>query len=475
MPRYFTYQPGVKGSKLKLRPNQHLAFREGEGYYAAPGKAVPKAKPKATSALDVNQIINSYFQNAFLTPAQQRKAARDQVSEAIAEQTRAFNQERERQRQSNLSQQMTAEGLAIAMQAMKNADADAARAAWQTAGGNMTSFAQALAGSVQGAQQAALNEAQGTVQGGSQIIAPSPEANAAVSTAVGGTLPAATAMANAQAQYQAARERGDAQGARFWDQQRALAFEQQQTETAYAGQFADIQRQRPKLLREATEAQQARQREELATLMSVLNVKSSLDQARDKSTLDWAKLDETTRSNKADEAAARVRNRLTKQRNEAWETNAVERARIANENALTARSKAQGIDPVTGKPYPGFKFDAKGNVIKDPAQAKKADQSLKLESDLRKQAAKWFESNFVNKDLKRPRRRPPTKADLVRRMMGAFGNTLVGRNGITKEAVQMWLSQVLNSYDNRWFTDAFYGTGKPKGGTSSGDGTSLLG
>jgi hypothetical protein len=343
----------------------------------------------------------------------------------------------------------------------------------------MASFASALTGGLQGAQQGALGAANADVSaigasGAPGVAAPSPEANANVTNYVGGTLPAATAAQQAQSEYETALANGDMQAARFWDQQRSMEFERIKQEGLFDRDLRDIEAQRPKLYREAQQAVEDERRQELATLMSVLGAQaglaetqSQIDKRISDAVLGKGKLKATQEANRIREEQNKRTALLTKQRNQAWAADAKERARISAMNAATARGKALGIDPDTGMPLPGFKFDAKGKVIKDPQQAKKADQSQKMEQTFRDSVFQWFKDTYVNPKTGLPSKRPPTKAELVRQAMNLFGNSIVGK-GVSAAGVRMWATQVLNTFAKDWWSDGYWKRrNKPVTGTTT--------
>lgn len=304
-------------------------------------RPTPRAAPRAAAGLNINSILANYFGGSVMSPEQIRKTARQQVDDALTETTRGFDKERARAEEQARNDQMTQATFAMALAGMRGDHAGEISDAWRGAAGNMQSFANALGADVTGQQSGALaagNQAVDAMGLPGDVTAPNPANTAAVTSYVAGKLPADVYGARATAEYQQALARGDAVGARYWDNMIAAGFVGKQAQSDLASKKMEIEAQRPKLLREAEAALRGEARQDLATLMSALTLQNTFD-------------------NTGSLITSRTKSATT----------AGKQAQTSAKNAATTRAKVTGVLP-NGQMAPGFyRNPATGKVAKIPA------------------------------------------------------------------------------------------------------------
>lgn len=69
-----------------------------------------------------------------------------------------------------------------------------------------------------------------------------------------------------------------------------------------------------------------------------------------------------------------------------------------------------------------------------------------------------------NKDLGRPLKFPPKRVTLMNAIYNTYGAALVGKFGITENAVRAWARQIVMAFPNRWWQKSTYGGGGSTGG-----------
>ena len=329
--RYYTRRSQVPGARV--------AFAAGKGYYApGPRRGVAKLAPAPPTTEEVLRLLRAGLQ----TPAQQLGRARTIAAQEIAAAVAPLRVSARAAQQQAAAQAHSAEQFGLALGRLGGADAEAIRQAYAAAAGQTGALAAGLTGEARAAQQqAAAAESAALEQLGQKPVAVPNEAGANVTAYLGGTLPGSSLAGAGAAQYASALAARRAQAARMGDVANELRGRSIATQRQLAEQVAQLQAQRPKLTREALESLAGERRQDVATLLTALQLQGNQWSDAAQVQQDAAELAAKRAADQQQSAAAKAR-------------------------ARTSAFASQGLAPDGRTPLPGFYRDRAGVVRKIP-------------------------------------------------------------------------------------------------------------
>ena len=462
---FFTYRKNAPGD---------ARFAKGLGWYdpgnAAATRKIRQSRQAATTrstargAIGIQDIIGRML-GEMETPRQQEARARRLVSESISEQTQTLRESAQLAAEENRRKQAALAGFAGAFQQGGAGMADAIRASISGGGAQVAGLASGLSGALGGAQRANLDAATAAAMaatgGAGAVTAPSPEANAATANYLGGVIPRTTMERIANAEAQKATAQGDIATKSMWQDIASLAFAGRESEAELARGIRDVEKQRPKLMREALgDVLQGRQ-STYATLLSALGLQNTIGKTAADVALDTATLN-------ADIAADKARDKR-------------ERTKIRNASLAAQGFAPSGtllpnwwVNPNTGQPEKlpsGTIIGPRGTPIKiaAPGKGKGAKQPTasdwtRVQDRMRQVGRDWL---GLGKDgrLKQNWRRE----DLVGYLMQMAGQSFINTYG-ARQQVQQLATQIMQGLMGEWWERKRPRTGGAPGAATPGGG-----
>jgi hypothetical protein len=269
-------------------PGASMGFRPGYGYYVKtpntpPPKplvphpaAAPAARPAAgPPALDINSLMAQYFAG-IPKPGQLAKTSAQTVADAIALQNAGIEAAYKTQREDLARQQLRAQGFATALGNLSANDPAQIASQYREGADRLAAYGTGLTGSVANEQQQQLDKARAGVAGilGPHASVAGYDPNAVRNVAVLGnvTHPATTLEANALDAFNRAGYNRNAQvqgvGAIAADYGQKINDIVQQI----ADKKAELEMQRPTMVRQELASETSASRQDLATLLQGLGL-----------------------------------------------------------------------------------------------------------------------------------------------------------------------------------------------------------
>jgi hypothetical protein len=414
------------------------------------------ARPRRQPPITIESVLRQYM-GGLLTPAQQRKQARQQTNLAVQDSMRQLRTTMQREREGLLREQYAQgawAGLLRGYGAEGSAEAQAIKDAYSRAAGLTEAEATGFINPTIAQQAQNVTAGQGAAQAVAgytgDVGTAGPGANAAVLGYLA-SLPRGTFAAKAEAEAKGLGSAAAQAGAPFAMRQAELGQDLRELRDEYTMAVQNLQAKRPGMLQEALLGLSGERRSDIATILNALAMQMNLQQTRAELT--------GTFEGKPTQAAkeAWLGFQLEQAEAEAERLDEAGRLAVQQMNARTSRMQAQIAQGRLQLSRDAQRWEQSGG----------AKDRVKLESDFRKNAQKWV-SNMLNINAKTglPRGTPPPKQVLINGIIRLYGRPLIGRFGLTGPLLNQWAQQVVSAFPRRYWQQQQRPT--PAGGGAKG-------